>query len=173
MSQQPFLCSNQLRFLKQSPYKALEVYKKTLHQGQLLFQAGEITRAKDCFGGALDDAEIILEAGIIDPISSVNHLITSTILLSTSLSKLTDNELSQYYLVLARHRLEMINQTFHPTAQLRHYLTECINALDMTYKTLFKSWSHEEQFETLNASYQLQANNASAVKESRVIPTLH
>ena len=86
-----------MRLLKQSPYKALEVYKKALHQGQLLFQAGEITRAKDCFGGALDAAEIILEAGIIDPISAVNHLITSTILLSTSLSKLTDNELSQYY----------------------------------------------------------------------------
>ena len=80
-----------MRFLKQSPYKALEVYKKTLHEGQLRFRAGEVTRAKDCFGAALDSAEIILEAGIIDPISAVNRLITSTILLSTSLHKLEDN----------------------------------------------------------------------------------
>ena len=173
MSQPTFLCSNHMRFLKQSPYKALEVYKKTLHEGQLCFQTGEMVRARDCFGAALEAAEIILEAGILDPISAVNHLMTSTILLSTSLNKLEDNELSQFYLVLARYRLDTIIQTFHPTAQLRDHLMECINALDMTYKTLFKSWSHAEQFETLNASYQHQGKSASDAKVNDVMPTLH
>ena len=173
MSQPTFLCSNHMRLLKQSPYKALEVYKRSLYEGQLRFQAGEVTRAKDCFGAALNSAEIILEAGIIDPISAVNHLITSTIFLSTSLNKLEDNELGKFYLVSARHHIDTLIHSLHPTAQLRHYLTECIAALDMTHKTLFKSWSHAEQFETLNASYQHQGNSAYDVKVNNVMPTLH
>ncbi len=162
-----------MRFLKQSPYKALEVYKKTLHEGQLCFQTGEMVHARDCFGAALEAAEIILEAGILDPISAVNHLITSTIFLSTSLNKLEDNELGKFYLVSARHHIDTLIHSLHPTAQLRHYLTECIAALDMTHKTLFKSWSHAEQFETLNASYQHQGNSAYDVKVNNVMPTLH
>jgi hypothetical protein len=43
----------------------------------------------------------------------------------------------------------------------------------MTYKTLFKSWSHAEQFETLNASYQHQGKSASDAKVNDVMPTLH
>ena len=162
-----------MRFLKQSPYKALEVYKKTLHEGQLRFRAGEVTRAKDCFGAALDSAEIILEAGIIDPISAVNHLITSTILLSTSLHKLEDNELSKFYLASARHHLETITHKFHPSAQFLHYLAACITALDMTYKTLFKSCSHAGQFETFNESNQQQDQNAPDSKVNDAMPTLH
>tara|TARA_B100000767_G_scaffold259675_2_gene269624 strand:- start:1884 stop:2447 length:564 start_codon:yes stop_codon:yes gene_type:complete len=173
VTQQKFLCSNHLAFLKQSPYKALAVYKRTLSDGQAYFQEGAVERSRDCFGAALDSAEIILEAGILDPISAVNYLITSTILLSTSLSRLGDYELSQLYLVLARHRLDAINQTFHPTTQLRHHLNECIKALDVTYKALFKGWVHEEQFEPVDVSHQGLPVSGYNSKFSGASRTLH